>query len=122
MDGLREFLDDIQKHHQVRGHFLGLLHILIGRRIGRKDGTVIGTGLTWRDAAALLKTVRWEPEAVRELGIDPASLPPRDRQRFWYSAIAQAQVSSEAAVRAGDKLASVVGKIGYVVSAAPGGG
>src|SRR6266480_2471362 len=108
MDGVRDFLDDTHKHHRARGHFLGLLHILIGRRISRSDGTILSTGLTWRDLANILKTVRWDPEAVRDLGIDPDALPPRDRQRYWYSAIAQAQVSSEAAIRDADKLAAVL--------------
>jgi hypothetical protein len=120
MDGVREFLDDIQKSHRARGNFLGLLHILIGRRIATADGTVISSGQTWRAVADLLKTMRWDPDAVRELGIDPATLPPRDRQRYWYTAIAQAQVGSDAAIKAGDKLATSLAKAGYVIGAAPG--
>jgi hypothetical protein len=120
MDGVRDFLDELQKSHKARGHFLGLLHILIGRRIARADGTVVSTGQTWRQVADLLKTVRWEPDAVREVGIDPAVLPPRDRQRYWYLAISQAQVGSDAAIKAGDKLATALAKSGYVIGPAPG--
>ena len=33
MDLLREFLEDLKRHGQAQGYFLGLLHLLIGRRI-----------------------------------------------------------------------------------------
>jgi hypothetical protein len=119
MDGVRDFLDELQKSHKARGNLLGLLHLLIGRRIGRADGTVISTGQTWRQVADVFKNVRWDPDSVRELGIDPGSLPPRDRQRYWYLAIAQAQVGSDAAIKAGDKLAAALTKSGYVIGPAP---
>ena len=120
MDGVREFLDDIQKRGYAKGHLLGLLNVLIGRRIARRDGTVISTGITWRDLSAELKRSRFDPDAVAELGLDPASLPPRDRQRFWYSAISQAQVGSDAAMAAGNKLAQLLAKAGYAIGPAPG--
>ena len=120
MDGVREFLDDIQKRGLARGHLLGLLHILIGRRLTTSGGAAISAGLTWRDLAAELKRCRWEPEAVRELGLDPAELPPRDRQRFWYQAIAAANVGGAEATTAGDRLALILNKAGYTVGAAPG--
>jgi hypothetical protein len=56
---------------------------------------------------------------VRELGVDPDSLPPRDRQRFWFQAIAAAQVGSDAAATSADRLAQILKKAGYVVGAAP---
>ena len=90
MEPLREFLNAVRHHGTARGHLLGLLHILIGRRITRTDGTPVSGGMTWRELAALLKQLRWDREAVRELKLDPADLPPRDRERFWYTAIAQA--------------------------------
>ncbi len=120
MDGVRDFLDELQKTHKAQGNLLGLLHLLIGRRISRADGTVISAGQTWRQAADLLKTVRWDPDAVRDLGLDPATLPPRDRQRYWYLAISQANVGSDAASKAGDKLAAALAKSGYVIGPAPG--
>jgi hypothetical protein len=119
MDGVREFLDDIQKRGLARGHLLGLLHILIGRRLAKADGTVISTGLTWRDVASEMKRCRWEPEAVSEIGVDPATLPPRDRQRFWYQAITAANVGSTEAAEAGDRLALILTKAGYIVGPAP---
>jgi hypothetical protein len=48
-------------------------------------------------------------------------MPPRDRQRFWYTAIAHAQVDSAKACAAGDRLAKHLKKTGYVISPAPGG-
>jgi hypothetical protein len=120
MDRLREFLETVKQHGSARGNFLGLLHLLIGRRILLADGTPVSGGLTWREVSSLLKRVRWDREAVRELGLDPTTLPPRNRQRYWYSAIAQAQVDSEAAARAGDRLAGALQAAGYRVSPDPG--
>ncbi len=119
MDVLREFLDNLKQQGQARGHFLGLLHLLIGRRVTQADGTVVAAGLSWREVSALLKKVRWDRDAVRELGLDPAQLPPRDRQRYWYTAIAQARVDSEAASQDGDRLAQLLEPLGYVVGPAP---
>ena len=64
--------------------------------------------------------MRWDKEAVRELGLDPADLPPRDRQRFWYTAVAHAKVDSPAAVAAGDRLAEQLRPLGYAISPPPG--
>jgi hypothetical protein len=120
MDRLREFLDAVRQHGLAEGHFLGLLHILIGRRVTLADGTVVTGGLNWRDAAALLKRARWNREAVRDLGLDPAALPPRDRQRYWYTAISHARVDSPQARAAGDQLAAQLQTAGYHVGPAPG--
>jgi hypothetical protein len=112
---MREFLDDLKQHGHAQGNFLGLLNVLIGRRVEKADGTVISIGLTWRETAAWLKKIRWEKDAVRELGLEFADLPPRDRERYWYHAIAQAQVDSKEAIAAGDRLATALAKVGYVV-------
>ena len=119
MDRLREFLDDLKKLALTKGNFLGLLNVLIGRRITLPDTTPMSSGITWRELAALLKRVRWDKEAVRDLGLDPAHLPPRDRFKYWYSAIAQAGVDSAKATRAGDELAQLLAAKGYTVSPAP---
>jgi hypothetical protein len=120
MDLLREFLEDLIRRGLVQGHFQGLLHILIGRRVEKLDGTLISNGLTWRDLAALLKKIRWDKDAVIELGLNPTELPPRDRQRYWYSAIAQAHVDSLQAIQAGDALAALLADAGYHVGPPPG--
>jgi hypothetical protein len=119
MDGLREFVDQLQQQAVARGRFRGLLHVLIGRRLTRADGTVVSTGLTWREVARLLKRVRWDKEAVRELGLDPAQLPARDREKYWYAAISQAQVDSPAARAAADELAAALRPLGYEVGPGP---
>src|SRR2546428_222362 len=110
MDQLREFLENVKRSGVATGNLRGLLHILIGRRITRSDGTIVSNGLSWRELANQLKTARWEPDTVTELEIDPETLPPRDRQRFWYAAITQAGVDSGAARSAGNKLAAALRK------------
>jgi hypothetical protein len=122
MDLLRDFLMAVRQHGTARGQLRGLLHVLIGRRLSRADGTAVSAGLTWREAAALLKRVRWDAEAVREVGLDPSALPVRDRERFWYTAIARSGVDSAEAVAAGDKLVKGLAALGYVVGPAPGRG
>lgn len=119
MDGVVSFLEELRKHGLAVDRFLGLLHVLIGRRITRGDGSAVSAGLTWREVATVLKHVRWDKDAVREIGLDPDALAPRDRQRYWYSAIAQASVDSELAAAAGDALATVVKPLGYIVGPSP---
>ncbi len=60
--------------------------------------------------------MRWDKESVRELGLDPDSLPPRDRQRYWYTAITSAQITSTEAENEADALVPLVGGIGFVVT------
>src|SRR5436305_2295440 len=105
MDRLREFLELVREQGLASGNLLGLLHILIGRKVSLADGTEVSRGQTWRDVAALFKKLRWDPEQVSELELDAAALPPRDRQRYWYQAIAQATVDSADAIAAADRLA-----------------
>jgi len=117
MDALSQLFDDLKKGGQVEGNLLGFLRVLIARTITRQsDQKVVSKGITWRDLAGWLKKVRWNPDAVRELGIDPKELPPRDRQRFWYSAILQAKVDGPEAVQAGERFAEVLRTLGYDVS------
>jgi hypothetical protein len=120
MDALQEFLADLERLGLERGHTLGLLHVLIGRRLARADGILISNGLTWRELAASLKKGRWDKDAVEDLGLNPTDLPPRDRQQYWYAAIARAAVASDKAAEAGDKFAERLRKAGYVVGEAPG--
>jgi hypothetical protein len=120
MEQLREFLNAVRDKNAASGNFLGLLNVLIGRRITRADGTAVSGGMTWRELAALLKQLRWDREGVSELKVDPATLPPRDRERFWYVAIAHAEVASAAATTAGDRLIKPLKALGYVVGPAPG--
>jgi hypothetical protein len=121
MDALSTFLEELKKGGHIKGNLRGFLHVLIGRKITRhSDKSVISSGITWRDLAAFLKKLRWDPDAVKELGLDPDDLPPRDRQRFWYSAIAHAKVDSAEAIAAGDKFAKALKGLGYDIGPAPG--
>jgi hypothetical protein len=119
MDAVHALLDEIRKKAIVPGRWLGLLNVLIGRKI-TKSGAVVCNGMSWRELAAVLKRARWDREAVREVGLDPEALPPRDRQQFWYSAIARAGVDGAAATTAGDEIAEALGELGYEVGPAPG--
>jgi hypothetical protein len=119
MDARVEFLNRVRELGLDQGNFLGLLHILIGRRI-ESAGALVSNGSTWRDLAALLKKVRWPRESVAELTLNPDDLPLRDRERFWYAAITQAHVDTPAAAKAGDALVEPLAKAGYVVGPAPG--
>jgi hypothetical protein len=121
MDRLRMLFTWLKEGAHSKGNFLGLLNVLIGRQIADGNGQVVSAGLSWRELAAWLKRVRWDRESVRELGLDPDALPPRDRERFWYMAIAHAQVSSAQAVEAGERLAKALTAQGYIVGPPPGG-
>jgi hypothetical protein len=115
MDRLSELLDAVKEHGAAAGHFRGLLHLLIGQPIRLKDGTLVSAGMTWRALAALLKKQRWDREAVRELGLDPSELAPRDREKYWYAAIARAGVTSPAAKAESEVVARRITALGYVV-------
>ncbi|HEX4610933.1 MAG TPA: hypothetical protein VH092_22270 [Urbifossiella sp.] len=116
MEGIRGLLDAARTHGLVAGHFRGLLHIAIGRTVADTSGAVLSRGLTWREAAALLKELRYDRELVREYGADPDTLAPRDRERFWYAAIAQARVDSAEASTEADRLAAALKSHGFIVA------
>jgi hypothetical protein len=119
MDALSTFLEGLKKSGIARGNLLGLLNVVIGRRITAKDGKVVCRGVTWRALAGVFKRLRWDPDEVRDLGLDPDDLPPRDRQRYWYTAIARARVDSAEANDAGDRFAELLRKQGYDIGPSP---
>jgi hypothetical protein len=119
MDRLHALFALLKENKQAKANFLGVLNVLIGRRIEDGQGALVSAGLTWRETAVWLKRVRWGREAVHGLGLDPATLPPRDRERYWYAVISQAQVGSPKAAQAGDRLARVLTTAGYRVGPAP---
>jgi hypothetical protein len=121
MDGIRDLLSAARDAGLAAGYFRGLLHIAIGRRVVRGTGAVLSTGVTWRELAADLKHLRYDTDLVRELGADPEALAARDRERFWYSAIALARVDSREAIQEADRLAQKLAALGFVVGPAPGG-
>jgi hypothetical protein len=120
MDALQSFLEDLKRLKVSEHHFLGMLHILIGRKVTREDGTLVAVGMTWRELAALLKKFRWNKDAAKKLGLELEDLAPRDRERFWYMAISRAQVDSAEARQDAEQLAEVLKSHGYVVGPAPG--
>jgi hypothetical protein len=119
MDGIRELLDAVRDHRLAAGRFRGVLHVAIGRRVTRADGTVLSTGVTWRQLAGLLKDARFDKDLAREVGADPDTVSPRDREKLWYAAIALAKVDSPEARRQADELAARLKPLGFVVGPAP---
>lgn len=119
MDALRDFLEECKRHEAVRQHFLGLLHILIGRRIATADGTILSNGMTWRECAALLKRQRWDRNMTARLAFQLEELPPRDRERYWYLIIARAGVDSARAREDADRLAEILRSKNYIIGAGP---
>jgi hypothetical protein len=117
--GIRELLEAARDAGLATGRFRGLLHIAIGRRITRPNGTVVSAGLTWRELAPTLKELRFDRALVREFGADPDTLAPRDRERFWYSAIALARIDSPEASADADSLIGELKKLGFVVGPNP---
>jgi hypothetical protein len=119
MEGIREVLEAARDQGLLTGRFRGLLHIAIGRRITRTNGTVVSSGVTWRELAPILKELRFDRDLVREFGTDPDALAPRDRERFWYTAIAQARVDSVEASNEADALAAELKRLGFHVGPNP---
>jgi hypothetical protein len=119
MDAIRPFLDAVRDKNLAPGRLRGVFRTAIGRRIALADGTVLSTGLTWRQLAAALKNSRFDKDLVREIGADPETLSPRDRERFWYSAIGLAQVNSAEARVQADSLAVALRPYGIVVGPDP---
>ncbi|MFO0864458.1 MAG: hypothetical protein U0744_07385 [Gemmataceae bacterium] len=121
MDALVSLLLDLKRRGVGADNMIGLLHIAIGRTVRRiKDQTVLSRGTSWRDLSLLLKKIRWDPDSVASLGIDADSLPPRDRQKFWYAAISRTSIDSTQAREAADQLAVRLRELGYEVGPAPG--
>jgi hypothetical protein len=119
MDGIRELLSAAREADWLAEGFRGLMHIAIGRKVTRLDGTVLSSGVTWRELAAELKHLHFDVDLVRELGSDPKILAARDRERFWYSAIAVAKVDSPEAVVAADRLVPKLKSLGFLVGPPP---
>lgn len=120
MDGIRELLSAARDANLVAGNLRALMHVAIGRKITRPDGSTVSSGVTWRELATELKNQRFDTEAVREYGADPVALAARERERFWYAAIAAARVDSAEAVAEADRLAPKLKAVGFVVGPAPG--
>ena len=121
MDSIRELLEEARTAGLAVGRFRGLLHIAIGRTISTPDGTKVSSGITWRELANLLKALRYDPELGREVGADPDTLSPRDRERYWYAVIALARVDGADAVADAEMLVAPLKDLGYAIAPPPGG-
>jgi hypothetical protein len=121
MDGIRDLLETARANGLIAGRFRGLLHIAIGRTVTKPDGTRLSSGLTWRELATLLKAIRFDPEFGREVGADPDTLSPRDRERYWYAVIALARVDGSEALAQAEKLTGPLKEHGFVVAPPPAG-
>ena len=115
MDALIQLFDLIQTKQLANGNLLGMLNVLIGRKITGPKGNVLSSGFAFRDLAAWLKKTRWDPNHAKEIHSGTDALPPRDRQRYWFAVICQAQVDSEEAKKAGERFAAILAKEGYMV-------
>lgn len=121
MDALAALLLDLKRRGVGGDNMLGLLHVAVGRTVRRThDGAIVSRGMSWRDLSALLKKIRWDPDSVASLGIDPVSLPPRDRQKFWYAAISRSPIDSIPAREAAERFAAELQKLGFEVGPPPG--
>ena len=114
-DGLRLFLDAVQRHKLAAGHLRAILVIAVGGRI-EFEGQTLSQGTTWRDLADLLKKLRWDKLQVGELGLNVKDLPPRDRGKYWYSAMSRADLGSGESSKAAAKLLPALEKIGFKIA------
>jgi len=115
MEGTQLFLEFISKPGWAKGHLRGVFHIAIGRKVLDEAGNVVANGTTWRELAAALKAVKFDKTLVKELGADPEALSVRDREKFWYLAIALAGVDSAEARSQAERLATKLERSGWYV-------
>lgn len=118
MDLLSEFLETMIERKLVAGRLRALFHVVIGRTIHDSQGRLVCAGTTWRILADTLKDLRYDPELVRELGLDPDTLSPRDRKRFWYSAISGSKPDSAQARQEAVSYIVELQKLGFKIGAA----
>lgn len=119
MDGTRTLLEVLLNHGLAEGRLRGVFHLAIGRRVTSDDGSVLATGVTWRELAGLLKDLKYQKEWVRAFGVDPDTVAPRDKEKFWYHAIAMAKVDSVEARAEADQLTALLRPLGWVVGPPP---
>ena len=119
MDRLTALLELVRDRGLVAGHFRGLCHVVIGRRITGVAGESVSAGVTWRELSVLLRDLRFDKNLVTEVGADPDELAPRDRQRYWYSAIALARPDSAEARVDAEALIEILATLGYAVGPPP---
>ncbi len=121
MEGIREFLTAVHNAGLARDYLRAIMHIAIGRKITRTDGTVLSGGVTWRTLAGLLRVLKYDPKWAERFVQDRTVFAIRDRDRFWYAAIAQARVDSPEAIREAEQILPALRNLGFVVGPPPSG-
>ena len=116
MNGPQVVLELIRDRKLASGRLRGVFHLVIARKLTRTDGTLLSTGVTWRELSQLLKSLKFDRELVKELGTDPDLLAPKDREKFWYAAISLAKVDSPQARREAEELLELLNPLGIVVA------
>lgn len=119
MNGPQVVLELIRDRKLASGRLRGVFHLVIARKLARTDGTLLSTGVTWRELSQLLKSLKFDRELVKELGTDPDLLAPKDREKFWYAAISLAKVDSPQARREAEDLIEQLKPLGIVAVSAP---
>lgn len=114
MDDVATLLEWIRARDAARGRLRGFFHLLVGHTLKHGD-KMISAGMNWRDLSKMLKLFKFDRELVRELGLDPDALPPKDREKYWYLAIAAAEISGDRARAEALELAAELAKIGIAV-------
>ena len=115
MNLLNDFLAKVRTAGVPQGQFLGFLHLMVGKTLVTREGTLVSQGSTWRDLSARFRQARLDRDLVSELGLKPADLPPRDREAYWFEALRRAAISSPLALEQATQLISWLEKLGYEV-------
>ena len=68
MDALHTLLDEIREEGVDQGHWLGMVNVLIARKI-TKAGAVVSNGMTWRDLSG---PPSWSSEDLLRILVEKA--------------------------------------------------
>ncbi len=115
MDGIIELLETIRDNGFAVGRLPGTFHIALARQVESTGGIVVSSGITWRQLASHMKTLKFDKDLVRGIQIDPDVLHPRDRERMWYASISIAGVDTPTAFLQADELAVLLKPHGYII-------
>ncbi len=116
MEGIQLVLETIRERGFANNRLPGVFHLALGRRVSAADGTILSIGVTWRQLATLLKNLKYDKSLIREVGADPDTLWPRDREKMWFSVIPLARVESTAARQMADEIAVMLAPLGFIVA------
>jgi beta-phosphoglucomutase-like phosphatase (HAD superfamily) len=115
MDGVVQLLELARQQGWQRTHLRGLWHLAIGRALHDAQGRLLSPGSTWRELANILKQLKYDRDLVLTLGLDPESLLAKDRDKFWYYAIAATKLDTPEARQQADELKAQLAPLGIIV-------